>query len=164
MIVTKEQIEERLNSNKNIIHRGFSSSETNSPRQPEFIKKIEAGLVIEGESQRDVAAAFGVDYRSINKVTQADPDVKQRLEAKRNNIRDSALDSLMNALGFINGEKLKDAKLTELSSVAKDMSVVVEKMSSKDSLGDRTLIVFAPVIKSERDYEVIELHPISSEG
>lgn len=164
MIVSKQQIEERLNSNKNIIHRGFSSSESFNPPQPEFIKRIEANLLIKGETQRDIGTAFDVSHRAINRISTENPDVKQRLEAKRNNIRDSALDSLMNALGFINGEKLKDAKLTELSSIAKDMSVVVEKMSSKDSIGDRTLIVFAPVIKSERDYEVIELHPTSSEG
>lgn len=168
MIVSKEQIEERINSQSNIanpelkvVHRGYGGSVKgqHQPR-PEFLKEIQAGLVIDGETESEVALAFGSSQRAVSHAFTGDrlsEESKERITARRSKAQEVALDKLMDTLGLINNEKLEECSAKDLSIIAGNMSKVVDHMDNKSVMNSNVLVIYAPKQKTESEYEVVSL-------
>lgn len=160
MVVNKEFIEERLKSPANIIHKGYGKSQNKQPDQPDFLREIEAGLVIQGEKQTDVARAFDVSQPVVSYAftgKNLDDDGKARLQVRKSEVQDKALETLMTTLGLISKEKLEECKAVELSSVASNMSKVVEKMEGRQGQNNNVLVIYAPKQKTEKDFETVAI-------
>lgn len=168
MIINETQLMERLNSPSNFInqveHRGYTRNQNVSAYQPEFLREVEAGLIIQGEQGKDVAKAFETTPQAVSRYNNGkglDENGKIRMEERKGKARDKALDSLMNTLGLLDeddGKKLKDLGAKDLSIVAGNLSKVVEKMDSKGNIGlHNTLIIYAPQQRKESDFEVITI-------
>lgn len=81
-------------------------------------------------------------------------------EERINAIQDIAMEKLMASLGLIDGDKLANAKLTDLSRVAVDMSRIVEKTGPKDTNNGNPVVnltLYCPTVKSEKEYKVVSV-------
>lgn len=160
MIITEEQIETRLNSAKNIIHRGYGKSQNAQPDQPEFLREVEAGLCVDGETQRSVAEVFEVKQPTVSYAFNGktlSSQGKDKLKNRKEQIQDAALDKLFDTLGLMSEEKLNKCKAVELSQIAGNMAKVVDKMDRRESNVNNILIIHAPKMKREDEFETVTI-------
>jgi predicted transcriptional regulator len=160
MIVNKETIEERLKSPANIVHKGYGKSQNSKPDQPEFLKEVEAGLVIQGESQREIAKAFEVSQPAVSYAFNGknlNSEGVSRLSSRKSEAQEKALDRLMDALDLMDEDKLSKCKAVDLSAIASNMSKVVEKMEGKANTTNNVLVIYAPKQRDESDFETIAI-------
>lgn len=161
MITTELQIEERLTSKQNIIHKGFSRNQNPTGYQPEFLREIEAGLVIQGEQGKDVAKVFNTTPQTVsnyNNGRNLSEDGQKRIEERKGKARDAALDALVDTLGLIKEDDIKKVSVKDRSIIASNLSKVVEKMDSRGNVSNHnTLVIYAPQQKSEASYESITI-------
>lgn len=85
----------------------------------------------------------------------------QKIIDKRNELLDSAADKAMDkmllAIGLINNDNLKDAKVRDISAVAKDMASIVEKVRAKNDDGKKqgNIVIVAPTLRDESHFQVV---------
>ena len=116
--------------------------------------------------KKDIAKEFRVVPETISKIAKG--EVKgadnERIGAARQErieaVQDQALNKLMSSLGLITEDKMANAKLTDLSRVAVDMSRIIDKTGPKDANNGQPVVnltLYCPTVKSERDYKVVEV-------
>lgn len=124
---------------------------------PPDIRNAVALRAISGENQPALAAEFGITQGEVSALktgkVKSDVDLKSHLD----DARDLALQRLLSTLGFIDEDKLSRASLKDLSTVAASMSKVVDKTMPQNKEGNVTLVVYAPEIKSESTFRVVEV-------
>lgn len=109
------------------------------------------------------AAAFQVApstaFNLGNGNFKKDEEVKSRIERNLGRVRDSALSKLLDSLELIDDDKLESLGAKDLSTVASNLSRVVEKSLPRDMQQAPTaqLIVYAPTIAKEEHYETVVL-------
>lgn len=117
---------------------------------------------------REVAATFGVsDYAvhqakngRVNQHGGQDAELQAKLDKNLGRARDKALDVLMESLDLMDSGKLEKEDAKSLSTIAANVSRVVEKTLPKDrDAGVRAqLIVYAPTQVTEARFEIVELN------
>ena len=160
MIVSEEQITERLNSRANVIHKSFARAQRAGAKQPEFLKEITAGLCLDGEEQKHIAREFEITQPSVSYAFSGkslNDDGRSRLANRKQEIQDAALDRLADTLGLLDEDKMRNCKAIELSQIASNMSKVVEKMEGRNGNTNNVLIVYSPKMKTEEEYETIAI-------
>jgi hypothetical protein len=85
-----------------------------------------------------------------------DEELKEHIDGNVMTARDRAVDKLLSAIGLITDEKMDKCKAPELSRIAADMSRVVEKTAPKQVNSGVQVLVYAPTIKKEENYEVVQ--------
>ena len=109
---------------------------------------------------KEVAKAFDVSPSHVHNLVKKET-AEGRVESKVDRIRDKALDSLASLFdGVITAENLGGLKTREGISAAKDLASVVERIAPKTSGGNNVqFVVFSPRIRSEEEYEAIDITP-----
>lgn len=166
-IVTNEDFERELSKCNHVeITRGRGSIK----EVPEIIREIIAeDALLSDKTNEEVAKEHGVSTQSVSAykhgatslATYNEPDrqLVKKTDEIRNNIIGTARSRLISALQNITPEKLADAKLRDVASVAKDMSAVIrntEPQVSSTQIGAQ-FVFHVPKQKSESDYEIIDV-------
>lgn len=147
---------------------------------PEFIKAEAVRRSLTGlESRKEIAEDLGISAPEVGYLKQKALDAS-RLESSKSleastvpetgsdglsqqtrtgltSARDLALKRLLSTLGFMDEERLAKASLKDLTNVASAMSKVIDKSMPQDKGSGVTLVVYAPEIKTESAYRVIEV-------
>lgn len=158
------KVEERLEHPDNLCNKlvefrplhggGKSVGDVNLPAP---LRTLIACAALES-SQKSVARAFDVSEGGVSKIVKREV-AEGRVESKNDKIREKALDSLASLFDqAITAEKLGGMKPREAVSAAKDLAAVVERVSPKTPEGPRvTFNVFSPRVRSEEEYEVVDI-------
>lgn len=178
MFKTEEQINERLNSSRNLVNRFGKKEIARVPpqnveitplKQPGNVEKpkldpeqkdeiaLRARL---GERQTSLAKEFGVSQSAIGEIEQGRTKVNEDLvNGRMDAIQDVAMTKLLESLGYLTPEKMDKCKAVEISSIAANMSKVVGNVRGKDvNQGVNVHVqVFAPEIRHEGNFKTIEV-------
>lgn len=167
MIISQEELTRRLQSSKNLKNttlpnesRPFSTAKVEEirppdkpPEQPREAKILSGILARVGDgSVQEIAKEFGVSVKQINK-NQKLPEVSATVER----VRELALDKLMCALNFMSPEMFRNSDLKDLSTVAANMSRIIEKTNPREANSGIQLLVYAPVMRDEKHYKVVDI-------
>lgn len=141
----------------------------NAKEVPIEIKKLVSEEAISGASSAELARVFGISQSSVNaykhdatsEATYNEPneELKKHNDTVRNEISGTARSRLMSALDNITDEKLRDAKVRDTASVAKDMSAIIRNIEGSHDEGkslNQQFIFYAPKPKEEKDFEFID--------
>jgi predicted transcriptional regulator len=135
---------------------------------PSALRQVIAEEATNGASVEELTKAFGVSASSVsaykNGATsttsyhQKNEKLESVIDRTRDKIHRRASSKLLKALTEITDEKLKDARATDLSSIAANMSRVIEKTSPKeDSKIQNNIIFVSPTQIHADNYEVIDV-------
>jgi methylthioribose-1-phosphate isomerase len=138
---------------------------------PDSLRKLIAHDAIEGAPARDVAEAYGVSESSVSAykvgatstTTYHEPssELKQTVDFTRDRIKSKAQNKLLLALKHMTEDKIKEVKPIELSTIAANMSRVVEKMSPKQegTTVNNNIVFYSPKQISKENYETVDVLP-----
>ncbi len=117
---------------------------------------------------RHVAETLGMsDYAvhqakngRVNQYGDVDEELQKKLDKNLGRARDKALDVLLESLDLMDTGKLEKEDAKSLSTIAANVSRVVEKTLPKerDSASRAQLIVYAPTQVNENRFEIVELN------
>lgn len=122
-----------------------------------------AGTLTRLSGPAAVAEAFEIAPSTAHHLGKADGkksgDIREKLEKNLGRVRDVALDRLLSSINLIEDDKLEGLGAKDLSTVASNLSRVVEKTLPKEMQQAPTaqLIVYAPTIAKEEHYETVVL-------
>ncbi len=186
MLLTDDELNERLDSPKNLMNRLKGISDRKSfvevlpmsvgnkgPLVPDRVKELLGVIAIQSdETQEEVAEAFGVSQGLISQVsrgldnTRVSADIKASIDAaklerkeKTNEAHDEALDLLVGCLKTLKPQLGSIEKPEKLAKIATDMSKIISNVSKKDDdakVNNTQVIIYAPGLMSESAYETIE--------
>lgn len=139
---------------------------------PDSLRKI-IGETSELEGRKSALAladSFGISKSSVSAYSngahstasyETPTDVASHIQSRKDRVAKSALSILRRSFGAISEDKLKDSDAKELSSVAKDMAAIVKMMEPETKDNTNTVarpqfVVFAPVMRDESHFEVIQ--------
>lgn len=136
---------------------------------PSELRKIISEESIKGTPAHDLANLFGVSESSISaykndatstaSYNEPDIDLKKANDAVRDSIVTHARGRLVKALESITDEKLKEVKVKDAASIAKDMSAVIKNIEpnrDENKSFNQQIIFYAPKTRSESDFEMVE--------
>lgn len=112
------------------------------------------------ESQTQIARAMDVNVLTVGNIHHG--KVKgideEKVEKVINQVKDRALDRLMQSLGLLTDDKLSGCSAKDLSVIASNMGRVVEKIQTKVETPDNiNFIIYAPELKQEKSFDVVEI-------
>lgn len=171
MYITRGQLESRVKGQSSIVYKDKINTRKRTEEVPSDEKALIGALAqIDGPtaaakefnvspaqashySRGIVSQAVGIDKDLKEQVNETSAPIKQSIENKLESIKESALDSLANAL-----DELKEAtisKATDASKVAVDMSKILSNFNPKsDNKSPQVaVIIHRPQMKSEESYE-----------
>lgn len=168
--------EPNLNENKVVpIERGRGD---NNVAVPDSLRALIGQTAIEsGRSEAlALARAFDISPSSVSAYTHGatstatydnpEPKLKKKIDSTKERIGAIARNRLIASLRHITDEKLGAAKLRDVAGVAASMSAIVKNMEPSDKtngLNNINIVLYAPKIRSESTYEVIDLETSSSD-
>jgi hypothetical protein len=180
-IVSNEEFEKALNKSVplptpkvEIVDGPVKGRGKGSNEVPQSLRNIigEEAIINGRGNALDLAKVFGLEGASVSAYTNGSTSTatynKQpgldKLNESKLRVSGRALKRLNLALSSLTPEKLQDTKAVELASVARSMSAIIKDMepesphSSMEGGGNigPTYILYAPQIKEERQYEVID--------
>ncbi len=154
-----------------IIDIPIKGRNTGDVNVPESLRKIigETSAIDGRAAALTIAKSFGISNSSAsayaNGATSTDsynkPDAKlsEHIFNAKMKVTKRAMSKLLKSMHHITDEKLADASVTELSSVAKNMSSIVKEMNPSDDNESKVnpvqFIVMAPQILNENHFETI---------
>jgi len=153
-------------------HRGRSDGDNNVPSS---LRKIigETSEIDGRASAKELARAFNISDSSISAYANGSTSTKSyhnreraildHINKRKLKISNRASTKLMVALDAITDEKLNNAKLRDIASVASACSAVIRNMEPEPSKMINQnegvqFIVFAPAIVSEDKFDIIDLN------
>lgn len=133
-------------------------------------KLIGSTAVTDGNKEaKELAKNFDVSDSSISaykngatstaSYNEPNQELEKHTNSARTKISEAAQKILLASIDSITPEKLAAAKLREVAGVARDMSAVVKNIEPS-SEGDGTnvqFVLFAPRVKEEKEYEIIDV-------
>lgn len=138
---------------------------------PTELRKIIAEEAISGTPAKELSKLFEIsessisayknDATSTSSYNQPNGELAKSNDVVRQTILDGARGKILIALENITDEKLRDAKVRDTASVAKDMSAIIRNLEPQTDKGQNGLnqqfIFYAPKSKKESDFEVVEM-------
>lgn len=140
---------------------------------PESLRKIigETNVLDGRQEALTIAKEFGVSPSSVSAYANGanstasyrnPTDIKSFIDKSRKRIQNKARSKLFMALEQITEEKLAEAKLRDVSGVARDMSSIIRDTEPKTengiSINGSKVIVYRPRMREEEDYETIAVN------
>ena len=164
-LLINEQTAEIIDINKG---RGNGNKQV-----PESLRKI-IGETNELDSRPEalaIARQFGISSSSVSaygngshstaSYDSPDEGLKGHIEDAKERIAKKARGRLFNALKHITDEKLADAKVKDVSGVARDMAAIIKDLepeSAKESgVKSPQFIFYAPTFRKEETFETIHI-------
>jgi|SRR5271157_2016787 len=177
MKIDQQEMERRLNSNKNLANKFPPSAAGKVPVEfpKENIKvvpiepekrvspantntRILAGTLAKQQPAREVATALNLTIDQVYKAkTTRNPAVANGRDAAINRVQELALEKTIQALGLMTDEKFFNANLKDLSIVAANMSRIIEKTSDRENSTSIQLVVYTPEQRTEKSYKVLDV-------
>ncbi len=116
-------------------------------------------------SQFDVSpssvSAYSNGSTSTSSYHEPSPNLKNHINGTKERITEKATNSLISALNEITPEKLAEANLKTVSSVARDMAAIVKDMTPEvvrtEEKSGPTFVFYAPQIRREQEFDVIDM-------
>ena len=168
MTLTQDQATERLSSERNLANR-FKVTELRRPgglvHQTFMCSEAQTSVALlaraGNDKQKDIGDIFGVTQARVSQIKRGESTSanEELIAQKLGQVRDTALDKLTDALLGITSDKLAATDAKGLSSIASNMSKVVESTLPKNA-GNSTNVevhVYAPEIRPERLYKSVEV-------
>lgn len=168
-----EEVGAALTSPNNLINRIESHISQRGKRGdavPEEIRRTIVTLTeVEGEKQTDVSEAFGIPQSAISKYkdgayslgTEEETEAfKKRIGKSRKDAEDKAVSALVESLAIMQPQLADVRKPKVLSSIAKDMAIIADKMRpahEREGSGIPHIHFHIPDMKKVKDYEIIDL-------
>lgn len=154
--------------NKIPLGRGINHVEV-----PESLRKIigETSEINGREDALNLASKFGISPSSVSAYAngatstttyhQSNPDLKKHINNAKEQISNKAKNRLISALDEITPEKLAEAKLRDVSSIARDMSAIIKDLEPEDKVERSetgpTFVFYSPQMKKEDSFETIDM-------
>ena len=141
-------------------------------------ERVEIGIEAHFKTGKEVAEKYGLGIRTVygikngfvqtagNEIGEKDVKLVEAIESEVEKIRGKIVGTagriLLSAMNEISGEKLKKARIRELSGVARDMAGVIEKTEGRGGNGNGNgsgvsggvINIYAPQVISERSLGV----------
>lgn len=153
-----------------IIKPGRSKGDSNVP---ESLRKViaEEALLNGRQSALQIAETFGVSSSSVSAYANGatsttsynspSKSLIQHINKSRERAVKKASKTLNAALSAITQEKLDYSDASDLSGIAKDMSVIIKNLEPKQESEGETkstpqFVIYAPQFRDERTFEVIQ--------
>lgn len=156
-IISAEQAESRLNNPSNYCRNGRNLG---SIAIPDKIREL-AGFAAHFEPAAQVAEAFGISPMSAHlaKESKNNPEVKDAIAERLGEVQDHALTKMLQAMNVITPDKIDKLNIKAARGLIKDMAVVIDRTSQKKdaTLVAGNVVIYAPALRSENNYEVIEV-------
>jgi DNA-binding XRE family transcriptional regulator len=184
MFKTEEQINARLNSEKNLVNRFARHEKPAAPAAALIDEPVVTVIPLEqpgnkegkvklngdqrneiayrarvGETQISLAREFGVSQSAIGEIEQGRTKVNEsQVQEKIDQVHDVAMEKLLGTLGFLTSDKMEKCKAVELSVIASNMSKIVGNVRAKDADAPKVIVqLFAPELKQEQSYKTIDV-------
>ena len=137
---------------------------------PNEIRALVAEEVISGARAKDVSQIFGISQSSISaykhdatstaSYDNPNQSLKKANDSVRDVISDRARSKLMCALDAITDENIGLAKVKDIASIAKDMSVIVKNMeeNAPTNQNNTQVIIFKPRMRDEDEFDIITVN------
>lgn len=166
-IVTEEEFEKEVVSYKKeelVLHKielGRGESKTNVPQE---LREIIAEEKTLGTPSSILEKAFGVKPSTVSAYGRGENSLEGRVNPglirARNRVANKATEQLMSALESLSTRNLDTVKATDLSTIAKDMAQIADKMVPVAVDENKNTIhvhLHAPKQGGLDDYEVIDV-------
>lgn len=136
---------------------------------PQSIRKIIADGKLEGDSVNSILDAVPISSSSVSAYNKGatstaqyndpHPDLEHHIQTSKQRISKAAAQRLETALDGITPEKISEAKLRDIASVARDMSQIVKNMEPSDegTKIQNNMIFYSPKLRDENSFEAIQL-------
>lgn len=144
---------------------------------PDSLRKIigETAVIDGRQAALQVARDFGVSPSSVSayakgatsttSYNQPKSDIISHINKSRQRAIKKASKTLNQALGAITQDKLDYADASDLSGIAKDMSVIIKNLEPASNHGTELdgvktpqFVIYAPQFKTEQSFEVITVN------
>ena len=180
-IISDEELEKELSKDDKVLingkvldkpkEHGRNKGDVNVPASLREIIAVDA-LENGNKSANALAKSLGISESSVsaykNGATSTatynggDRELRDKVNRTKTRIVNKASNRLKSALDEITTDKLKAAKVTEISGVARDMSAIIKNMEppaqgKEEGSGKGTVnvILYRPQQRSEDDYDVV---------
>ena len=148
------------------LRHGKKEGTTNLTDEQRQIIATEA--IASGKTYLEIADEYGISHDSVaayaNGATSCatynvkDEVLNKHITQVKDVITSAAQNRLLTAIKEITDSKLSDAKVRDLSGIAKDMSTVIKNMGPEVVFNDnRKVILYKPRQREEDEYEVIDV-------
>lgn len=142
----------------------------NKAETPEIIREIVQEEGIKGGQNDELAKLFGISPSSVSaykhsatstaSYNQPEPKLAAKNKSIRDIIKKRAGVKAALAINSISEEDIVNATVTEKANVARQMSAIFKDMEIDSSSGKNAptqIAIFIPPMKSEADYDVIDV-------
>lgn len=165
----KEGEAEEANNKVISISRGRGE---NNIEVPDSLRALIASTAIEsGRAEAlSLAKQFGISPSSVSAYTNGAtstasyhdpaPELKQKINNTKERLGKIARGKLALSLRHITEEKVAEAKLRDIASVAASMASVIKQMEPDSDRNNSTqvnIVLYAPKLKSESQYDTIDI-------
>ena len=165
MILDNDEADERLASPDNVVRafRNGAGPRLGKERASHEVRDTAVALHNMGVKNQEVADRLGIEYQDVANYAHNRKVGKGKLKLDpseaMDDVRQAALNKLMCAMGLITEEKLDKLKAPALAHIANQMSAIVERTMPKEQANDNrvTLVVYAPQVKEESSFKVVEI-------
>jgi predicted transcriptional regulator len=172
MVVDDEEFELELNKSMRVANVVTlpSKGRNGAKETPESLRKLIAHDAInQNGTGEQIAEAYGVSPSSVsaykvganstNVYNESKGELKDYVDLTRDKIKSKAQNKLLLALKHMTEDKIKDVKPIELSTIAANMSRVVEKMTPKNegTTVNNNIVFYSPKQVSKENYETIDV-------
>lgn len=162
-ILTKEEMLGRLAHDKNFVRgRGRTKGAKNLPDK---IREL-AGFNSYFDKAKNVGSSFGIAPITAHmaKRSEGHPEVKEKIDKRLNDVRDKGLELLTSLLNGTTPEELLKLKTLNKLRAGDKLAAIVDKATPKviQSNEGSKILIYAPVVRSEDDYETIEINGTNS--
>lgn len=166
-----EEVKAALTDPENLMNRiesHISQVGKHGKEIPDEIKRTLVVLNDAGETQKDLAETFGVTQPAVSYYKNGKVKVgteeeieafNKELKTKRKTAEDLAISALVEGLEILQPQLADVRKPKVLSSIAKDMAIIADKMRpahEREGSGIPHIHFHIPDMKKVKDYEIID--------
>jgi len=134
------------------------SKPTEPQIKSESLKTL-AGVLTKIDGADAAASALGITpEQARNAAASRNKTVQTNIKATTNRIVELALTRTMESLGLLDIDRISGESAKNISVIAANMSKIVGNLSMKEQGSQqRTLVIYAPNQKNEKDFSVIDI-------
>jgi len=180
--ISQDEMNIRLNSPVNVARGTVWNGSTahvmhDVPRGDNYRKlgeetKLLIGTLAKFDSRQNVAEAFGITPNTVSNISSGcvdsdrekghfkDPEFIKKLSDIRESVAEKALGKVMDVLQLVTDEKLSKKDVTDVATIAKDLSVVVRNVSGDNGANRPNIaqvVLFAPNQRRESSYDTMTI-------